>query len=381
MIKVQDILTHLYEAKSFKYHVRKKDREKIDRLIDSALGFRTYTYQGHKYGEILGEAKVHDTNSLVEYIESVFRGRQFNYHILSKYVKWVIETLARGEEPDIIALVAQPVSLACAIIKFDKLKRFDQLDDETPNEIDEFAWLGGFVLMMNSHDNPIDEQELYRQKEAKLLHEDSKLRIVEIKSHRAARFFGRGARSRNCPWCIVEETSAHYDRYEKDGYKWVFLLVKGSTEKYAIDKVRGTVWDNQNESIWFSDLEEAFPILSKFVEGLKQRLIDDIRNTLGQIMYKYFNDLEIDFSPDYDLMEEILEIDAYEDDIDLKYDVRFWANILIDEGKVPEDSFTPQDIESWFDEIDRTLGIQLESFGQIPTNQRVYNATFLYKVG
>ena len=385
MIRTQNVLQLLHEAKSFKNHVRKKDREKIDHLINSAIALdsRTYTSQGQKYSEILGKAKIYDTNSLVEHIESIFRRRKFNYHILSQYVKWVVETVARGEEPDIIALVAQTESLAHALLKFDKLKRLEQFDDETPDDIEEFSWLGGFVLMMNSHENPVDEKELYRQREAKLLHEDSNFKLVDIKSHRAAKFFGRGARSRSCPWCIVEETPAHYDRYEKDGFEWIFLLVKKSTEKYAIDKIRGTVWGEQNENIWFSDLERLFPIISKYVKNTMQDLIDDIRNTLGQRMYEYFHDMEIDFSADYDLMVEIFEIEAYEEGPDLKYFVRLWTNILIDEGNVPEDSFTSKNVEKWFDEVDRTLGIQLEKF-EYPRGpsqlQPTYDATFLYKV-
>ena len=108
--------------------------------------------------------------------------------------------------------------------------------------------------------DPSMAREYYKNKEAELNYNKDGIKIVEVFTFRAAKYFASGSRGRNKPWCISSNED-DWDNYDRKGYDWIFLLVKNDTEKYALDKKLGLVWDENNHGISFHALEADYPII------------------------------------------------------------------------------------------------------------------------
>ena len=243
MSKVVQVLLSLYEAKkSYKNHIKNSLREKIDEIVESTLFFHI--------------KKIKTTDQLIEYIEEEFRDH--NPQILLKYVEWVLKVFSLGTVSSIDIAIRIDVT-SKLLLKYDRSFRHgyaEVLKDQQIKSLKEFR------TFVNDLYDPKDDEEYYKRNEAAKIYEDKKIKLVNVWSYKACAYFSSGSRGRSTTWCIVNKDT--WDEYQS--YDWYILLIKGTDEKYAIDRNSGRSYDKQNYPTTFENVSNKYPIIRKFIE-------------------------------------------------------------------------------------------------------------------
>ena len=271
MNRVVQISISLYEAKkSYKNHIRKSLREKIDRIVESTLFFHM--------------KKIKTTDQLIEYIEDEFRER--NPQILLKYVEWVLKVFSLGTVSSIDIAIRINVT-SKLLLRYDRSFRHGYAEDLKHQRIKS---LKEFRTFVDGLYDPKDDEEYYKRNEADKIYEDKKIKLVNVWSYKACAYFSSGSRGRSTPWCIVNKDE--WEEYRS--HDWYILLIKGTNEKYAIDRNSGRAYDGQNQPTTFENIANNYPIIRNFIELIWPDSLKQVSNELKKYLEKEFNVDEIE---------------------------------------------------------------------------------------
>ena len=198
---------------------------------------------------------------------------------LKPYVKWIFARYAnkgirRWED---VASRTMP-----ALLEYDKLKRKKKLEanEKDINRFKSLSDLESLVEKYRKEDTSSGserdkalEQGFYARGEAVLIHDDSKAKIVQLKSKRASCFFGRSTR-----WCTAARHDNEFDSYNRDNDLYI-VDPKGSNKKYQLSLPKDAPqWDNSDTE--FLD-EKDMPFDEKSMykaigEKASMSLFDDV---------------------------------------------------------------------------------------------------------
>ena len=312
MTKVRNILISLYEAKTYKNHITKKCKANLENnirvAIQSPLGA----------DEILDDEGIKNADDMIDFIEKHFkRSRKFN--ILSEYVPITVKYLGQtfGRERHValkfVSFITKVEQWIEIILTYHKLRILDVLkpDQNDPNNVNLMTMLD--ITVKYKH-HLVDESGFYKKGYAKILYEDSKIKVIKINTFKASEHFSSGSRGRSKPWCISTR-EADWNRYNQESFSWIFLLVKESSEKYAIDVNRGFAWDSTNTVRPFSNIVKKYPILSNFVtdaETIKDSFLKIIKQTLmkNYLFYRSYGTAVI-FKGDKLFLRLLIKIESF----------------------------------------------------------------------
>ena len=274
MTKVENTLVYLYEArKSYKNHIPNNLREKVDISvkIDSYL---------HRQG-------IKTTNELIDYIEKKFRNH--NPQVLLRYVEWVLKVYSSGTHASLLFLVSLDETIQL-LLKYHRLFSKKLINDLDSYDIKRFK---EFKDLIDSIHDPRDETEYYGRREAKLVFENSSLKLVKVETFEACAFFSGGSRGRSKPWCIAGN-KGDWDEFTRNmKARWYILLIKGSGEKYAIDERSGNSYDEDNEETTFEEVAREYSIIKKYIKIEFYAMLD----TLEEEIFEYLeSEMNIDYS-------------------------------------------------------------------------------------
>ena len=284
MSRVRNIIQSLFEAKSYKDHITKRDRERVDRAIWT---FKV-SWSGGATVLALKKEGIWNTNTYIDFIEKEFK--KHNFSILGKYVSWVVRvslddydrslTLAFSE------MIYNPEKLAGTLLKYDRYIRRGVIQVKNHKEIERIKTLGDLERVLEMYPDPDLERDILRSGEAEIIHDDSNIRIIKIKTSRAAAYYGQGSRGRSSPWCLKNHT--HFKDYAMRGYEWHVVLHKYSKNKYALDLYKLEGWDKENQQI---NLDNISDILQDFPPQILKRFPQSNFLSLGGIIYTANNEI------------------------------------------------------------------------------------------
>ena len=272
MTKVEQTLVYLYEArKSYKNHISKTLREEVDKVV--------------KLEPYLDRKGIKTTNQLIEYIEDEFR--KHNPQILLKYVGWVLKIFSFNTNSSTLIVIRLDETIQL-LLKYHRLFKKKLINDLDSYNI---KWFREFKDLINNIPDPRDENEYYGRREAKLVFEDNKMKLVKVETFEACVFFSGGSRGRSTPWCITGDKNDWDEYTNKMNANWYILLIKSYGEKYAIDQKTGIAYDEENNELEFDELAHDYPIIRKHIKTEYNAIFDKLEDAI----YDYLkNEIEID---------------------------------------------------------------------------------------
>ena len=170
--------------------------------------------------------KITDTDSLIDTVEKEFK----KWGVL-KYTWWVIDILAfqNPVNPSFREIFYLP-RYGKALKRFDSLKKRKLLTDREL-DLKEYRNVEHLENMLEDVIDPRDETRLLKSKQAEVIYNKGKLRVIAVYTPEAVKLFGSGVRNRSNPWCIRHD--GYFDDYKRNGYEWHIIQAPG--ERYAVD--------------------------------------------------------------------------------------------------------------------------------------------------
>ena len=101
----------------------------------------------------------------------------------------------------------------------------------------------------------LEEQELYKSKQAILFYNDSQVKVVIPKTEKASIFFGRGTK-----WCTAARNDNMFKQYNNEGPLYI-VIIKGTNEKYQFHWKSNQFMDSSDSAINPNELATKYPIL------------------------------------------------------------------------------------------------------------------------
>ena len=262
------IIGLLLEAKSFKNHIPKYEREKLEWKISRRP--RLYIDDG-----------ISTVDDFIEFIEKRFKAE--NSSILLPYVPWIVLAIANAERKNAPYLILERIDEWMGFLqKYHVLKKNNELYTEH-SDITKLS-LFNFERAVVSYPDPIDPEMLLKTGQAKMVLRNSKLQIIKINTYQASQYFASGSRGRSRPWCISR--SGDWDSYKQDGYNWYFIFDKKNGEKYAFDVSYGVAWNKEDVEVNGKELVKLYPMIKKLVKHFAKDEEDKIYSSVIENLEK-----------------------------------------------------------------------------------------------
>ena len=241
---VERILHSLYEAKSYKNHIKKSVKQELEKYIWKNL-------------QRLEQFRIKDVDSLIDFVEMVLK----NFGVVH-YTWWIVENLL--DTTDQLPLFITSLGIyGEALKKFESFKKRKLLTG-SESKLGHYSDPEELIRVLNSIQDPRDGDRLIKKGEAEIEHKTSRITVIRVHTSEAADFFGSGVRGRSNPWCIRYDS--YFDEYKREGYEWRIVQVPG--ERYAIDFTKMEGWDKNNQKLRHEEirkLEAKYPELKKVV--------------------------------------------------------------------------------------------------------------------
>ena len=258
--------------------------------------------------------------TMIDFIENHFkRTRKFN--ILADYVLVAVKFASqeyshwRHVTLRLVSFINRIEEWTDVILKYHKLKNLNIMTSHEIN-MSKIDLMNMLNLTVKYKHYLVDESDFYKKGDAKILYEDNKIRVIKINTFAASEHFSSGSRGRAKPWCIsTRETD--WNRYNYDNFRWIFVLVKKSLEKYAIDTRSGFSWNEKNKVTPFSDIVRKYPILFKFsevdVEDAKNILLEATKEVIQKGTYIFYRSYAVNsvVKRDKFVLRLVIRIDSF----------------------------------------------------------------------
>ena len=167
--------------------------------------------------------KVRDIRSLQSLIEK-------SDNLDNLYIKWIIQRYSQNKMQMVEDILSKAIP---ALERYQDLKKRNQLQGNHKNlqRIKDIHQLLDIMdeyqdTQSRSEQKDSIEQGFYDRKEAVLIHDDSKIKVVVPKTEKASCYFGMGTQ-----WCTAANKNNMFNDYTEDGYILYYIFFKGVTDE------------------------------------------------------------------------------------------------------------------------------------------------------
>jgi hypothetical protein len=147
-----------------------------------------------------------------------------------------------------------------SINRFEKLRK--KLDKKDLNQYKTSVELDTALAPFNEDDEKSNKQlnreyvaKLFKEKQAKLVHEGGGVRVIIPNTEEASKYLGRGTR-----WCTAADDNNMFSTYSKRGAP-LYVIVCDDGEKYQFHFKTGQYMDAKDHPIKVVDLVKKYPVL------------------------------------------------------------------------------------------------------------------------
>ena len=209
-------------------------------------------------------------------IESPLK-QQNKFQIIDPYMKWIVEKYVNDGIRYFEDIHSKTIP---ALLTYDSLKRKNKLKPEH-RDIGKIKSLNELLDILGEYseeniksgkeqDKEI-EQKFYESGEAKLIYNDSEIKVIVPKTEKASCFFGR-----NTKWCTAATKGSNmFSEYAEKGDLYI-VLIKKNNERYQFHFETNQYMDQEDEPINPRKLANIYPKLWSIFEPISKKLKNPI---------------------------------------------------------------------------------------------------------